>query len=260
MMGAVEVCRLQHMHSEYEPDLYWWEARKVTPGGEAVIRRIEYSVQELESKRPIDQVDRHRMQEKLSKNAYIHIVWGLRSNGWYVAETNERGIATIMKRGGQYPERDPVKLTTQFQDQVAIISIAGEIDAFSISPWGEYLEQTLKKDVTAVVINMEGVEFMGSGGLKIFYRTTKFVAKDANVKLVVVCPQPILLNIFRGVGLVLSLPVFESVDEALNSMENIEVVKMGVSYGWVDKRTYLERKIIEKRKPWWKFWGSPQKK
>lgn len=248
-MGAVEECRLQQMHDTDQSEKFWWEARKITPEGEEIIAKSEYTVDDLVSRGPIEQEEGLRMHEELSLDANARIVNYLINNGWKIAESNDQGMATTMNRDDHWPEPVPIKLTAQIQDKIAVIAIEGEIDGNTISLWPDYLKLTLDNDLIAVIANLAGVRIMSDGGLKGFYFGCG-VAKDLNVKLAVACPQPWLADLFLGMGIDKFIPLYESVEAALTSMKNIERVKMGASFGWIDKRN-----IIEKRRPWWKFWG-----
>ena len=108
---------------------------------------------------------------------------------------------------------DPITTSFAHHEGVAVVSIGGEIDLSTAPAFEAAIAGALDDDPPVLVIELSGVRFMASAGLRILAATQKRLSKSAQVAVVANNPatsRPIQLT---GLDQVISL--YPTLDEAL---------------------------------------------
>ncbi|MDE0059522.1 MAG: anti-sigma factor antagonist [Defluviicoccus sp.] len=111
-----------------------------------------------------------------------------------------------------------MKMTTERRDDVLIVGVTGRIDAAGAETFGEALHDAIRDADRAVVLDLEGLAYMGSTGLRAILLIAKELAsRDARLALCAL-PAPIL-RVFRITGFERMLPIHATRADALASLE-----------------------------------------
>jgi anti-sigma B factor antagonist len=111
---------------------------------------------------------------------------------------------------------DPISTSVAHREGVAVVSIGGEIDLSTAPVFEAAIAEALEEEPTALVIELSGVSFMGSVGLRILAATQDKTGKTSPVAVVADNPaasRPIQLT---GLDNVVSL--YPTLDEALSAL------------------------------------------
>lgn len=103
-------------------------------------------------------------------------------------------------------------------DGVAVLSIGGEIDLVTAPALEEAIGGVVAENPTALVIDLSGVEFLGSVGLKILAATYEKLGNSAEFGVVARGPatrRPIHLT-----GLDKTFPLYPTLDDALTGVHD----------------------------------------
>lgn len=105
-------------------------------------------------------------------------------------------------------------ISAEVRDGEVVVDVRGEID-LSTAP---LLDQRLSQvaDTQKLVVNLSGVTFLDSSGLGVLVRTSNKVENQGGVIRVVV-NHPQVLKVLEITGLVGTMPVFRTLDEALSA-------------------------------------------
>jgi len=115
----------------------------------------------------------------------------------------------------------PDSITTVVEDRegVSVISVSGEIDLVTAPALEQAIGTVVADGPTALVIDLSGVEFLGSVGLKILAATyEKLGVKSAEFGVVARGPatrRPIHLT-----GLDKTFPLYPTLDDALTAVRD----------------------------------------
>jgi anti-sigma B factor antagonist len=108
---------------------------------------------------------------------------------------------------------DSITATVTDHDGVAVLSIGGEIDLVTAPALEEAIGGVVAENPTALIIDLSGVEFLGSVGLKILAATYEKLGSSAEFGVVARGPatrRPIHLT-----GLDKTFPLYPTLDDAL---------------------------------------------
>lgn len=111
---------------------------------------------------------------------------------------------------------DPITTSVAHREGVAVVRIGGEIDLSTASAFEAAIAEALEEDPTALVLELSGVSFMASVGLRILAATQEKIGKMSQVAVVADNPaasRPIQLT---GLDNVVSL--YPTLDEALSAL------------------------------------------
>lgn len=111
---------------------------------------------------------------------------------------------------------DPITTSVAHREGVAVVSIGGEIDLSTAPAFEAAIAEALEDGPTALVIELSGVTFMASVGLRILAATQENSGKTSPVAVVADNPaasRPIQLT---GLDNVVSL--YPTLDEALSAL------------------------------------------
>ena len=97
-----------------------------------------------------------------------------------------------------------------------ILDVAGEVDVYTAPKLREKLVELVGDGHHHLIVDMTKVEFLDSTGLGVLVGGLKRVRSHEG-SLALVCDQERILKIFRITGLTKVFPIYDSLDEALQS-------------------------------------------
>jgi len=102
---------------------------------------------------------------------------------------------------------------------IAVLAISGKIDAVTSRDLESALTEMLDQNSTRVVIDLKEVDFISSGGLRVFISfKRKLVERKGD--LVVSSLQPFVMEIFEMTGLPSLIGTYSSQGEAIKSLQS----------------------------------------
>jgi len=110
------------------------------------------------------------------------------------------------------------EITSETQDGVLVVTISGRLDAPASSQVKGKLEEIVSEDVTKVVIDLGGMTYIGSAGLREFFLTGKNLARK-NGAMILCDLQPSVQRIFDISGLPTSYPIVSTREEAIKRIQ-----------------------------------------
>jgi anti-sigma B factor antagonist len=122
-----------------------------------------------------------------------------------------------------------VKLSVSMteRDDVVIMTVSGEVDVYTAPQLRSALEERVAAEQIKIVIDLQGVGFLDSTGLGVLVGRLKALRKIGG-SLRVVCTDERILRLFAITGLDQVLPIHDTVDEALESVDD-DVAEPGLS-------------------------------
>lgn len=111
---------------------------------------------------------------------------------------------------------DSITATVADHDGIVVLSIGGEIDLVTAPALEEAIGGVVVDDPEALIIDLSGVEFLGSVGLKILAATYEKLGDSAEFGVVARGPatrRPIHLT-----GLDKTFPLYPTLDDALTGV------------------------------------------
>jgi anti-sigma B factor antagonist len=111
---------------------------------------------------------------------------------------------------------DPITTSVAHRDGVAVVSVGGEIDLSTAQAFEEAIADTLAEDPPALVIELSGVSFMASVGLRVLAATREKIGKSLPLAVVAdgaAAGRPIQLT-----GLDNVISVYPTLDQALTAV------------------------------------------
>jgi anti-sigma B factor antagonist len=113
---------------------------------------------------------------------------------------------------------DSITATVTDHDGAAVLSIGGEIDLVTAPALEEAIGGVVAENPTALIIDLSGVDFLGSVGLKILAATYEKLGNSAEFGVVARGPatrRPIHLT-----GLDKTFPLYPTLDDALTGVRD----------------------------------------
>ena len=94
------------------------------------------------------------------------------------------GLPTEGSVDGQFG--DPLALSTRIGDDgTVIVSVVGDVDAFTAAPLRSVLDAQLEREPPELVLDLAGVRFLGSAGLALLVETQRAAgARDVPLRLI----------------------------------------------------------------------------
>lgn len=121
-------------------------------------------------------------------------------------------------KGSPLSAPDSITATVSDHDGVAVLSIGGEIDLVTAPALEEAIGGVITDNPQALIIDLSGVEFLGSVGLKILAATYEKLGDSAEFGVVARGPatrRPIHLT-----GLDKTFPLYPTLDDALTGVRD----------------------------------------
>jgi anti-sigma B factor antagonist len=118
-----------------------------------------------------------------------------------------------------------MEINKKLVGDVAIVSISGKIDAVTSRDLELTLKGLLDQNSTKVVIDLKGVDFISSGGLRVFIAFKKRLMEvkgkgESKGDMVVSSLQPFVMEIFEMTGLTDLICVYSDQGEAIKSLRS----------------------------------------
>lgn len=108
---------------------------------------------------------------------------------------------------------DPISASLEDHDGVAVLSVRGDIDLGSASAFKSAIGEALANHPRALVIDLLGVEFLGSIGVSVLVQAHKRV--DNNVRFAAVADRPVISRLVQMLRLDEVFSLHETVADAL---------------------------------------------
>lgn len=109
-----------------------------------------------------------------------------------------------------------LKLDSRSIEGVTIVDSEGKLNTRTSSDADAYLSQLVANGSNKLLLNLGGVDYVSSSGLRVILATGKKVSA-AGGKLAFCCLNPSVREVFRVSGFDTIFSVFESEPEALDS-------------------------------------------
>ena len=109
-----------------------------------------------------------------------------------------------------------LQVSTREESGRTVVAAVGEVDVYTAPTLDAELTRVVSSGVTAVVVDLTGVEFLDSTGLSVIVKALKRV-REAGGTLSVVVASERVAKVFRITGLDQILPVHPTLAEALGS-------------------------------------------
>ena len=111
---------------------------------------------------------------------------------------------------------DSITATVADHDGIVVLSIGGEIDLVTAPALEEAIGGVVVDDPEALIIDLSGVEFLGSVGLKILAATCEKL--DDSAEFGVVARGPATRRPIHLTGLDKTFPLYPTLDDALTGV------------------------------------------
>jgi anti-sigma B factor antagonist len=111
---------------------------------------------------------------------------------------------------------DPVPTSVGYRDGVAVLSVGGEIDLATAPALEAAIDEVLGEDPPMLVIDLSGVEFLASAGLRILVATRQKLGESA--PFAVVASGPATSRPIQLTGLEEVFPLYPTLDAALGAV------------------------------------------
>jgi anti-anti-sigma factor len=105
------------------------------------------------------------------------------------------------------------------EQDVIIVEVHGRVDSMTAGQLGDSLSTTIEQGNDKIVLDLGGVEYMSSAGLREIVSALKLL-KKASGDLRVAQPMPRVVEIFEMAGLDSILRVFATKQEAVASYQS----------------------------------------
>lgn len=112
---------------------------------------------------------------------------------------------------------DPISASIEDHDGVAVLSVRGDIDLGSASAFKSAIAEALAKNPAALVIDLLGVEFLGSIGVSILLQAHERVNNDA--RFAVIADRPVIGRLTQTLRLDEVFALHGTLAEALDALE-----------------------------------------
>ncbi|WP_460770107.1 STAS domain-containing protein [Nocardiopsis nanhaiensis] len=93
-----------------------------------------------------------------------------------------------------------LKISSRSQDDLAVVTVGGEIDLYTAPQLRNELVETLEEGVRRLVIDMSRAEFCDSTGISVLLSAMKR-SRDKGGDLELVAPKPAIMKVLQVTGL-----------------------------------------------------------
>lgn len=109
-----------------------------------------------------------------------------------------------------------VDVTVSEKENVALVEVNGRIDSMTASQFGQGLIEPINNGHTNIVLDMAGVDYMSSAGLREIVNALKKVRREKG-DLRIAQPSDRVFEVIEMAGLDTILQIFDTQVEALSS-------------------------------------------
>ena len=114
-----------------------------------------------------------------------------------------------------------MKLTTRVTENIAIVSIEGDFDASTSAEVNECLMSTLEQGNAGLIIDLEGVPFMSSRGLRVLLEAYR-AGKLSDTSVVIAAPSKGVKKVLDISGFSSFLTCYPDIEKAISSLLGAE--------------------------------------
>ncbi len=114
------------------------------------------------------------------------------------------------------PTNDLITTSVEHRQGVVVLAVGGEIDTNTAPILHTVISQAIADKPSALVIDLSGVQFIASAGLRILVQTKDKVGGSAD--LAVVSSGGVISKLIRLIGLDATFLLSKTVDDALASV------------------------------------------
>ena len=107
----------------------------------------------------------------------------------------------------------------QLADKVRQVTMTGRLDAAVAASKGDDLQNYITKGGGNVILDLSGVDFVASGGLRIFVRCAKGL-DEAGGALHLAAAQPGVKSVLEVTGFDAVYPIHDTVEDALKALDS----------------------------------------
>lgn len=107
-----------------------------------------------------------------------------------------------------------LSVTTSRQDDVSVVTVAGEVDVYTAAQLRAALDEEIAAGRARLVVDLDEVSFLDSTGLGVLVGRLKLV-RNSSGWLRIVCRNERILRVFRITGLDKVFGIHSSLGEAL---------------------------------------------
>ena len=111
--------------------------------------------------------------------------------------------------------------TEQISDNTTVIALSGEVDLYTAPEFKQQLLETIGQGAKEVIVDLSDTTFIDSTTLGVLVGGVKRLRPDGG-RLSLVCTDRNITKIFEITGLDKVFPIYESRDEALQSLSSSE--------------------------------------
>lgn len=108
--------------------------------------------------------------------------------------------------------QDPISAFVEYRNGIAVLSVRGDIDLGSASAFKSAIAEALADNPPALVIDLRGVEFLGSVGVSVLVEARERVDDDS--RFAVVADRPVITRLVQMLRLDEVFALHETVAEA----------------------------------------------
>lgn len=109
-----------------------------------------------------------------------------------------------------------MKIQTTYQEQIAVVTVEGSIDALTSGEVSQHLSGQVNQGYTLLLLNLSQVEYMSSAGLRAIMDGLK-TSRQAGGDLRLAAPQPGVEKVLRMAGIPSIIKSYPSLSEATAS-------------------------------------------
>ena len=107
-----------------------------------------------------------------------------------------------------------MEFSTEIQDKIAVVVVVGEIDAHTAGDVADYIQQTMTESLETLIIDLSGVNFMSSSGLRVILAAYQ-QGRELAIRIVLAAPQSGVLKVLNTSGFTRVISCYDSVEEAI---------------------------------------------
>jgi len=117
-----------------------------------------------------------------------------------------------------------MEITSDRTDNILTILLSGRLDAFGAKQLDDALKKFITDDDSAVVIDMEDVSYLSSGGIRTFLVIEKMLKKrDGGIRICNLNPYP--LKVLEMAGFDQLFSIYSSKEDAIKSCITLEAMR-----------------------------------
>ena len=106
-----------------------------------------------------------------------------------------------------------MELAEKKSGDISILGLKGRLDAYSATEVEKKLDEVIQAGCVKMVLNLEGLEYISSSGLRVFLSQLKKVRKQqGDIKLA--CMKPNIREVFDIAGFTQLFNIFETEEAA----------------------------------------------